>query len=328
MKGSAQTGGNIRNVSSDLLHSLPMQNGGRPSLAEDPAILRAQLLKALQGRWRAYRKALKKCRNHPSEQAVHFLRVESRRLLSALELLGSFVTHSHVQKARRKLKKRLNDFSELRDTHVQLLAVEVMLREFPELKPLYRKLLRREKRLVKPAARRAKLSKTGSLARAVKRTRLHLKAAFAAPSVRCRPRERISNMLETAFERVAELRREIDPADVTTIHRTRVAFKKFRYMIELLQPILPGVTRPQLVAMSHYQTMMGDIQDLGIMLASLEALAEKRKVKAASLVRVRKVLQQRHRSLIQAYCAAADELFNFWPARFVTRHSASLVEAA
>jgi CHAD domain-containing protein len=327
MKQSMDTIGSTRNPPG-VVPSILTESEDRPLLADDPSKVRAHLLKALRQRWRAYRKTLKKCRNHPSEEAVHFLRVESRRLLSALELLGSFVTHSHVQKARRKLKKRLNDFSELRDTHVQLLSVEVMLQEFPELKPLYRKLLRREKRLIKPAARRAKLSKCGSLARAVKRTRQHLKAAFAMPLVRCRPRERISQMLEAAFDRVAQLRNEIDPKDVTTIHETRIAFKKFRYMIELLQPILPGVTRRQLVAMGHYQTMMGDIQDLGIMLASIETMATKSKVKAASLARVRKALEQRHRFLVQSYCNAADELFNFWPARFVAGTSLHLVKAA
>src|SRR6185436_9305386 len=286
-----------------------------PMLDGDPDVLHQELRKALRERWRAYRKALKQCRKHPSEKVVHNLRVQTRRLLSALELLGSFVTHSHVQKARRKLKKRLDDFSELRDTHVQLLSVEVMLQEFPELKPLYRKLLRREKRLIKPATNQAKISRCGGLARAVRRTNKHLKAGFANPSVRCRPRERISHILEAAFDRVVHLRKAIHPRNVETIHRTRVAFKKFRYMVELLEPVLPGVTRRQLVAMAHYQTMMGDIQDLGVMIASLDAMAEKSKLKAATLARVRKTLGGRHRDLIRDYCAHADQLFSFWPAR-------------
>ena len=298
-------------------------------LTVDSDVLREELLDALRDRWRVYRKALKRCRKHPSEEAVHLLRVQTRRLLSALELLGSFVTHSHVQKARRQLKRRMKDYSELRDTHVQLLSVDAMLREFPELKPLYRKLLRREKRLIKPAVKHARRSKCGKLRRAVKRTRKHLKAAFDAPSVRCRPRERIGYVLETTFDHVAQLRAAIDPRDVTTIHRTRIAFKRFRYMMELLQPMLPGVTRLQLTAMGHYQTMMGDIQDLGVMIASLDNMARKSKVKAASLARVRRTLIQRHRLLVQNYCEEdADQLFHFWPGRVPEKPRIHSIQAA
>jgi CHAD domain-containing protein len=300
--------------------------GDEWDLTVDSDVLRGELIDALKDRWRAYRKALKQCRKHPSEPAVHFLRVETRRLLSALELLGSFVTHSHVQKALQRLKKRLKDFSDLRDTHVQLLSVEAMLREFPELKPLCRKLLRREKRLIRPAAKQARCSKCGKLGRAVKRTRKHLKAAFDAPNGR--PRERIAQILETSFDQVAQLRAAIDPKDVTTIHHTRIAFKKFRYMMELLRPVLPGVTRLQLTAMDHYQTMMGDIQDLDVMIASVEAMAKRSRVKAASLARVRKTLAERHRLLVRGYCKDADQLFNFWPGRLAEKYPAESSQAA
>src|SRR6266536_1259459 len=66
-------------------------------LAGDTTLISEKLLAALRERWRAYRKGLKQCRKHPSEEAVHRVRVQTRRLLSALELLGSFVTHSRVQ---------------------------------------------------------------------------------------------------------------------------------------------------------------------------------------------------------------------------------------
>src|SRR5215212_7372887 len=100
-----------RNSRQGAWQSALTHNEDRPLLTEDASVVCEQLLKAVRQRWRGHRKRLKNCRNHPSEKAVHFLRVESRRLLSALELLGSVVTHSHVQKARRKLKKLLNDLS-------------------------------------------------------------------------------------------------------------------------------------------------------------------------------------------------------------------------
>ena len=47
-----------------------------------------------------------------------------------------------------------------------------------------------------------------------------------------------------------------------TIHQMRVAFKRFRYMSELLQTMLPRLTKKHLRRMQEYQSMMGDIQDM------------------------------------------------------------------
>src|SRR5260221_8758584 len=86
------------------------------------------LSESLQARWKRYRKRLRQCQRKFSEEAVHDSRIETRRLLSLMELLGWFLGGDHLKKARRILKHHLNTFDELRDTQVQLIFVGRMLR--------------------------------------------------------------------------------------------------------------------------------------------------------------------------------------------------------
>ena len=82
--------------------------------------------------------------------------------------------------------------------------------------------------------------------------------------------------VDRAFSRTRQLRARIDPRDTRTIHRTRVAFKKFRYMVEALAEYLPGGDRPSAwPAMRHYQTMMGEIQDAEVLLRTLDKFLRK-----------------------------------------------------
>jgi CHAD domain-containing protein len=46
-----------------------------------------------------------------------------------------------------------------------------------------------------------------------------------------------------------------------TVHQTRIAFKRFRYMLESLSPAITGPSRRQLRALAYYQRKMGIIQD-------------------------------------------------------------------
>ena len=300
------------------------------SLGDDPLLLREHLLESLGERWKSYRKAVKRCRKRPSEPSVHHLRVETRRLLSTLALLSYLSNTVQLRKAQEALKKQLDAFDDLRDTHVQLLYTATMLRDFPELKPLVRRLQRREKSLIKPAARTAQRSKLKRVRRRINATKSQLKVAFARTGVlhgprltgtlalsphrgHFRPAVRLAQAVQRAFDRVVELRHQINPAQLETIHYTRIAFKRFRYMIELLQPVLPAIKPRQLISMDQYQTMMGEIQDMGVLIERLDKLAKKKKFKRLPLKRVRQVLLDRRERLVRGYLNVADQLFTFWP---------------
>ena len=124
--------------------------------------------------------------------------------------------------------------------------------------------------------------------------------------------------LDRAFDRTFRLRQKIDPTAPLTIHKTRVAFKKFRYQIEVLSPLLPGVSEAQLTEMQEYQAMMGDIQDVTTLRQSLERFARRLGADPQTLAPLRQALDRRLERLIQRYLAVADRLNDFRPAQLAT----------
>src|SRR5215475_8065506 len=109
---------------------------------------RALMLDSLQDRWQSFRAGLKHGRKKYSEEAVHDLRVATRRLISTLDLVDRIHPETKLRKAQRALKKQLDMFGPLRDVQVQLLAIEKMLASFPELQEFYDSLIKREHKLV------------------------------------------------------------------------------------------------------------------------------------------------------------------------------------
>ena len=76
---------------------------------------------------------LKCCREEPDEDAVHELRVATRRLIAKLFLLTAVVPGPAPARARRLLKERLDALGELRDVHVMRLFFDAQTTAFPEL---------------------------------------------------------------------------------------------------------------------------------------------------------------------------------------------------
>ena len=278
------------------------------------------LAAALQTQWKRYRKKLKRCQKKFSEAAVHDSRVETRRLLALVELLAAFLTAGQVRKAERALKRHLDTFSDLRDTQVQLLVIGKLRRAFPAARSFYQYLLKREDRLTKKARKAIKGVKTRRLGKLISDCQAEAtrqgneRTPTAANALLLRSVER-------GFARARQLRARIDPQDTATIHRTRVAFKKFRYMVETLAGYLPLANRKLLVAMHDYQTLMGNIQDAEVLLATLEKYLLKKKLKPELARRFRQALLDRRQLLIRNYLKAADQLLEFWPLRIVGQAS-------
>jgi CHAD domain-containing protein len=279
----------------------------------DPRAAGQILVRSLSDRWRRYRRELKRCQKKYSEEAVHDLRVSTRRLMSTLELLATLVTDNRLKKPRRTLKKRLDMFDPLRDTQIQLLYVEKRLPTCPELQAVYDALAKQERQLVKHIRKQVKRLKTARLEKSVTTMGKQLRARLTDPT---KPDETVSAMMsavDAAFANVVNRRRQMNPDDTTTIHRTRVAFKKFRYMVEVLQPLLGEVTDERLKQMHDFQTMMGDIQDIEVLSASLKAFAQKKKPAVAkALLPTQRELARRRLTLIKTFMRSADELFTFW----------------
>src|SRR4029434_7736181 len=148
------------------------------------------------------------------------------------------------------------------------------------------------------SARRIRMVKTGRVKEFVAVLRRQLVGARVSPERRGRERRAILQAMDRAFAQVLERRRNMDPGNVATIHRTRVAFKKFRYMVEALYSLVPGISAARLQSMHAFQTLFGDLQDTDVFLGRLDKYARKDRQRARTLAAFRHWLLKRRTSQI------------------------------
>ena len=296
-----------------LLSAAPEPRLRSPGAPDDSLGSRVHhLARSLKQQWKRYRKGLKRCQSKCSVKAIHSFRIESRRLLSSLELLGGFLPARQVEKAERLLKRHLDIFGDLRDTQVQLAVVGEMRRAFPAARPFHAWLREWEYRFARKTRKNIRKVKTARLGKLIAVCRGEVEEQLGKST----PREALAALLRSvdrAFGRTRQLRTRIDARDTWTIHRTRVAFKRFRYMVETMTEHLPAVTREHLSAMRHYQTMMGEIQDAEMLLQALDKFLRKQEIELAAARRFRAELLRRRQRLIRVYLKEADQLLEFWP---------------
>ncbi len=271
------------------------------------------LLDALEARWEKYREQLKACRREFSEEAVHDLRVAARRLLALIEMLRALAPHPRLQKIRKALKSQLDDFDDLRDTQVMLAEISETLGILPELKPFQKVLLKRERRLLREAEELVEALKLSSIARRLEKVRQVWREISSGEALN----GLLFQALDEAFLTVLQRYRRIDPTLPASIHHTRVAFKKFRYMIEIINPLLPGFPESNFKRMHDYQTAMGEIQDVEVFLYTLGDFSEPEAGEDELLSgqqAVRSYYERRHAELISAYLEDKGEIETFWRA--------------
>ena len=223
---------------------------------------------------------------------MHELRVETRRLLALLDLLESFHLEGSLKKLRKDFKRRLDAFDDLRDTQVQLRFLKPLWPEFPEAAN-FRALLRdREKDLVGKLSRKVKATKYSRLNRQLKLVERHLERC-AGNAIRDSSGALATAAARRVFGRVAVLRQRVRRSVPSTLHRMRVAFKRFRYLNELLQPFLSHLTEERLDHMKQYQGAAGEIQDIEVLLARLAAMVEGRCLRVYEIKNLRRELLRR-----------------------------------
>ncbi len=265
------------------------------------------LLDSLNSRWEKYKTELRNCRDEFSEEAVHDFRVAARRLLASLDLLRTLIRGAKIKRMRRILKDQLDNLDELRDTQVMLADISENIQQIPHLKPFEEYLQRREKKLMRAARKEIRSLKTADLASRIRK--LGKVVAESQP-------DGLDPLpaVDEAYAGVIQRYERIDPAQPATIHRLRIAFKKFRYMVESIHPTLEGFPQDYLKRMHDYQTSMGEIQDME---AALQKLAEFEKTapKGYDPEPVRVYYKEQHTLAISRYLEDRGEVLSFWPLR-------------
>lgn len=248
-----------------------------------------------------YRKVILKF----AEEDIHDLRVSIRRLLSIVDFYMDSYDSTYADKTRKHIKSQFKKLSELRDIQVLIDKAKKYRKAYPNIKLFIEHLAKKEKKLarkVKATLDEQQLADSEGLFFFLGKE-MFLNNALL----------KTSNLIELIDKRFAEVELrvdEIDNEDSETIHETRIAFKKFRYMYELLQPRFPKELRPT-KELGQYQTKMGDIQDIEVFIDELGSFIEKSSAFQDMKKLLYKLASQRL-DLIDEFCNSKDKYREFW----------------
>ncbi len=265
------------------------------------------LLDSLDERGAAYGEKLKLCRNDFSKDAIHDLRTSIRRLLATLDVVAFVTSGSRVKKMSDGIKDQLDGFSDLRDIQVILGKVEENVNTLPELEPFQNYLEKREKRKQRAEEKHVKDLKLGGMNKRL----LKIREAVEDFSVE-ELDDKLPQAVDEAYLTVVQRYGEIDPEELVSIHHLRVAFKKFRYMVEAIHPCLPDFPESQLERMHDYQTQMGNIHDDQVFLETLAQFAKGSD--SYDPEPVRRFYERVLAKDLSTYLKNKDEVLTFWRA--------------
>ena len=262
--------------------------------------------------WRSYRRAFKRCQKRLTRGTVHQLRVETRRLLALVDLFDPLLASDAADRVSRLFKQPFKASGRLRDAQVMLSDVERRLGRFPDAKYFKRELRFREKRLSRQLERKLGRTRLKPLKNRMEALRKELRAVVKRADGRHRAGVHLLKGVDRAFANVVARRHGIASVQPQAIHRTRIAFKKFRYMVEQLRPLIPGLAGGLPGKLRGHQKLMGDIQDCETLLAALDKFRREKKSGARRLRKFRAAVKRDHALLTTRYLRKADELFSFW----------------
>ena len=222
---------------------------------------------ALAASWERVENELERYREDPEQAGSHDLRVGLRRLLAALELARTLEPEALPEKLSDRVKRLLGALSPLRDIEIQREAVEERALEPATRHNLLGWLRRHEKKLGKKIRRRV-----GRFPVAEVRSGM-LEAALALEQRAHEPTSSaelvVVGAVAARYAAFDRRRRGALEHDLEELHRTRIAFKKYRYAVELAGPLLRPPSKPRKDALKFFQDELGALQDSVVVLELL-----------------------------------------------------------
>jgi CHAD domain-containing protein len=276
-----------------------------PELGKSKADPQQLLLQALETRWETYRSELKNCRSEFTEESVHDLRVATRRILALIQLLNSTLPRPRLKKMARAFKDQLDEFDDLRDTQVILGELSAILQELPQLEEFEQHLRSHEAQMLQVLHKDLKQRDTTKVSGWIQKTGDDMEEATGDDL-----EAQILDAVDDAFLVVRQRLGWVDLARSDTIHRVRVAFKAFRYMVEIVHPLLKDFPPATLKQMNEYQTLMGNIQDAEVFARTLAEFTESAPFPDHDAVQ--RYYEKRRLEAISAFANARGQLHHFW----------------
>jgi len=264
----------------------------------------------LDREWNAYSESLKEFQQQATVKNVHDLRVNIRRLMTSMELIERFNPDNIVRRARITLKDQLSGLSDLRDAHVEMVTIRKYLKQQPELKQFHGELRDRESGYLNADKKMLSNSNMKFIENAVNRAKVRLGARRATMNI-SDVNKIINDTLDQLFDNVNKKLGYVTTTDYSTIHSVRLAFKPFRYLLEMLQPLIP-VDRKQLATAKSLARIMGQIQDIEVLMKDLGEFKWKKESTQQAVIEIWLGFERRKTDTAQRFLRAIPKFGKIW----------------
>lgn len=204
-------------------------------------------------------KAIPRVVDDTDGEAVHDLRVAMRRIRSLLKVVRPVFGKFYVKIIRDEFKKVADATGALRDEEVLDETIEGLSLEPKHRKAIEPWLARRAERERQLRGDVVELLRSGAL----DAPRTHLRAVLRLPLPPGQDKEALKFARKIVFGAHTEVEalRTADVDDVVRMHDLRIAYKRLRYAVEALGPVLPPELRAWGQVATKFQKVLGNLHD-------------------------------------------------------------------
>jgi CHAD domain-containing protein len=213
-----------------------------------------------------FRKRLGQASADPaSEEAIHDLRVAIRRVLAWIAVRETLLGPDRgLRAARSSLKGLMSPLGKLRDAHVKRDLIRTILPKGDEPSWFFAVLVAGDVRRWEEKVGRL-LGRKGA-----RRIRVPLPKPRTGGGSGPGASAQASRHLAKLGRAVNRHRKgALDPSNPEALHRMRLAFKKYRYAWEVLEPLLPRAARNGAKRLHDFQALLGTIHDCDVILSEV-----------------------------------------------------------
>ena len=220
--------------------------------------------------------AARRVRERDDPEALHDLRVTSRRLSEALRLWGALLDPRHAKRVRRRLRRLRREAGPIREMEATLELVRTYEKTQgaaarDALGPYVRRLRRRIKSGRRRMADLAAPKYVGRMLETSARARLPLRSrSEKLPDPFQDARRRAANARRTSIRLLEALGRS---ATEEAFHDARIAIKKDRYAEECWIEVEPSRDRVRATRLQALQRALGALRDHAVLETALETHA-------------------------------------------------------
>ncbi len=199
-------------------------------------------------------------------EAVHRMRVASRRLRSALEVFGGCFPPRSVRQWNRQMRSLRRALGAARDTDVRIEFLDSLLQtvEDPGVRPGIERLILRQRQLRDEEQRhvlRALERLRSSGVTAEMKQALRAMGSEQSPRARSEAARSILPRLDALLALEPCVHR---PGQTAEHHSMRIAAKRLRYTVEIFEPLFADRLTGAIAALRTLQDMLGEIHDCDV----------------------------------------------------------------